>query len=88
MGRRDYLKLHGGELVEHVGHGISDDVPGDFVVGLRRGLHRVSRHVLEGDDVAQHPRGLVERAEPVVSRVAAGELTLTLCHYTTFATTW
>lgn len=65
------LELHGGERVEHVAHGVADDVPRDLVVGLRRGLHGVARHVVERDDVLQHAARLVERTEPVVRRVAA-----------------
>lgn len=60
------LELHGGELVEYVAHGVTDDVPGDLVVGLRGGLDGVSGHVVECDDVLQHAHGLVERTETIV----------------------
>lgn len=63
------LELHGGELVKHIAHGVADDVPRDLVVGLRRGLDRVSRHVVERDDVLEHAHRLVEWAESVVRRV-------------------
>lgn len=68
----EYLELHGGQLVEHVAHGVPDDVPSHLVVGLRGGLHGVPRHVVERDHVLQHAHGLVERAEAVVRRVAGG----------------
>ena len=57
-----YLKLHAGELVHDVSHGLLDHVPGDLVVGLGRRLHTVSGQVVEGDDVAQHAHRFVERA--------------------------
>lgn len=66
-----HLELHGGELVEHVVHGVADDVPRHLVVGLRGGLDGVARHVVERDDVLEHAHGLVERTEAVVRRVAA-----------------
>ena len=71
--RDTYLELHGGELVEHLPHGVADDVPGDLVVGLRGGLHGVPRHVVERDYVLQHAHRLVERAETIVCGVAAYE---------------
>lgn len=43
---------------------LPDHGPGDFVVALSRGLHRVSRHVVERDHVGQNPDCLVERTEP------------------------
>lgn len=66
-----YLEFHGGQLVEYVAHRVTDDVPRDLVVGLRRGLDRVPRHVVERDYVLEHAHGLVERTETIVRRIAA-----------------
>lgn len=41
-----------------------DHGPGDLVVALSRGLHRVPRHVVEGDHVGEDAHRLVEGAEP------------------------
>ena len=51
------LKLLAGDLVQHVPKALLDDVEGDLVSLCSAGgcaLHRLSRQVVEGRDVAQH----------------------------------
>lgn len=61
---RTNLELHGADLVEDLSHVLPDHGPGDLVVALSRGLHRVSRHVVECDHVGQNSHRFVERTEP------------------------
>lgn len=63
------LELHRRQLVQDVAHRLADHIPGDFVLGLGRGLDGVAGHVVEADDVSQHADRLVERTEPIVRRV-------------------
>lgn len=58
------LKFHGADLVEDFAHVLTDHGPGDLVVALSRGLHRMPGHVVEGDHVGQDAHCLVERTEP------------------------
>lgn len=59
-----HLEFHGADSVEDFAHVLPDHGPGDLVVTLSRGLHRVPRHVVEGDHVGEDADGLVEWAEP------------------------
>jgi len=61
------LELHAAEFIHHVTHVFADDRPRYLVVALRRRLDRVTRHVVEPDDVAHHSDRLVERAHPVTA---------------------
>lgn len=65
MGGTGYLELHGADFVQGVSHVLSDHGPGDFVVTLRCGLHRVPRHVIKCNHVGEDAHGFVEGTEPV-----------------------
>ena len=65
-----YLEFHTSQLVHDLAHGLPDDVPGDLVVGLSGGLHRVTSQVIESHNVLQHAHCLVEGAVSVVRTVA------------------
>ena len=43
---------------------LPDHGPGDLVVALSRGLHRVPRHVVEGNRVGENAHRLIEGTEP------------------------
>lgn len=59
-----YLELHGAESVEDLSQVFSDHGPGDLVVALSCGLHRVPRHVVERYDVGQDAYRLIEGTKP------------------------
>lgn len=59
-----HLELHGTDPVEGFSHVLPDHGPGDFVVTLCCGLHRVSSHVVKGNHVGEDADSLVEGAEP------------------------
>jgi hypothetical protein len=63
------FEFHTAQLIQNIAHGIPDDGPRDLVLGLRRALDGVSRHIVEPDHVLQHTYRLVERTEPVVRGV-------------------
>lgn len=46
-----YLELHGADFVQDLSQVLLDDGPGDFVVSLRCGLHRMSGHVVKSNHV-------------------------------------
>lgn len=56
-------------MVHNVAHSLTNDIPGDFVLGLRGRLNGVTGHIVEVNDVLQHADGLVEGAETIVRRV-------------------
>lgn len=60
-----YLELHRADFVQGLSHVLSDHGPGDFVVTLRCGLHRVPGHVVKCNHVREDANGFVEGAEPV-----------------------
>lgn len=60
-----YLELHGADFVEGLSHVLPDHGPGDFVVTLCCGLHRVSGHVVKSNHVWEDADSFVEGAEPV-----------------------
>lgn len=59
-----HLEFHRADPVEDLSHVLPDHGPGDLVVALSRGLHRMARHVIERNRVGQNPNCLVERTEP------------------------
>ena len=59
-----YLELHRAESVEDLSHVLPDHGPGDLVVTLSRGLHCMSRQVIERNCVGKDAHRFVERAEP------------------------
>jgi len=61
---RSYHELQGADLVQDLAQVLLDHRPGDLVVALRRGLHRVAGQVVEGDHVREDADGFVEGAEP------------------------
>lgn len=67
-----HLEFHGADPVEDFAQVLPDHGPGDLVVALSRGLHRVPRHVVEGDHVGEDAHRLVERAEPEGRRGSGG----------------
>lgn len=64
-GRIKYLELHGAYFVQDLSHVLPDHGPGDLVVALRRGFHRMAGHVVESDRVREDADSFVEGAEPV-----------------------
>lgn len=60
-----YLELHGAEPVEDLSHVLPDHGPGDLVVTLSRGLHCMSRQIVEGNRIGEDAHRFVERAEPL-----------------------
>lgn len=46
-----HLKLHRTDLVQGLSHVLPDHGPGDFVVALSCGLHRVSSQVIKRNHV-------------------------------------
>lgn len=67
-----YLELHGAESVEDLSQVFSDHGPGDLVVALSCGLHRVPRHVVERYDVGQDAYRLIEGTKPAGRGQGAG----------------
>lgn len=63
-GSTKYLELHGADFIEDLSQVLADHGPSDLVVALRRGLHRVAGHVVEGDHVRQDADSFVKGAEP------------------------
>lgn len=59
-----YLELHGADLVQDLPHVFPDDGPGDFVVTLSCGLHRMSGHVIKRYHVWEDANSFVEGAKP------------------------
>lgn len=59
-----YLELHGAEFIQDLSQVFADHGPSDLVVALRRGLHRMAGHVVEGDRVREDADGFVKGAEP------------------------
>lgn len=50
---------------------LPDHGPGDLVVALSCGFHRMTRHVVERYHVGEDSHGLIERTEPVGGRHAS-----------------
>lgn len=59
-----YLEFHGADPVEDFSHVLPDHCPGDLVVALSCGLHRVPCHVVERDHVGENANRLIEWTEP------------------------
>lgn len=59
-----YLELHGADLIQDLPHVFPDDGPGDFVVTLSCGLHRMSGHVIKRYHVWEDANSFVEGAKP------------------------
>lgn len=59
-----HLEFHRADLVEDFSHVLPDYGPGDFVVALSCGFHRVPCHVIESYHVGENAHCLVERTEP------------------------
>lgn len=59
-----YLEFHGAEPVEDISHMLLDHGPGDLVVALSCGLHRMPCHVIESNRVGENAHCLIEWTEP------------------------
>ena len=64
-----YLELHGAEFVHNVAHVFTNDRPRYLVITLGRWLYRVTRHVIETNNVAHHPDCFVERTHPTTQQL-------------------
>lgn len=60
-----YLELHGADFVQGLSHVLPDHGPGDFVVALCCGFHRMPGHVIKRNHVREDANSFVEGAEPV-----------------------
>merc|ERR1719427_1823861 len=60
------LKLHACKLVDDVTHGLSDHIPGYFVLLLCSCLYRVTSEIIKCDDILQHAHSLVEGTIPII----------------------
>lgn len=60
-----HLKLHGADLVQDFSHVLLDHGPGDLVVALSCGFHRMPGHIVESYHVGENSHRLIEWTEPV-----------------------